>query len=140
MQICWRRVAPGELDHEFLWLSVSLSTVALAAAWLAVGLSWPHCVFLAITGHPCLTCGATRAAIQFLHGNFLAALRWNPLAFAFLCGFTIFDVYATIVVLARAPRIRISGLASAEAKLVRLLVVGMLALNWIYLLTTWRNL
>jgi hypothetical protein len=140
MQICWRRIGPGEIDHELLWLSVSVAALALASAWLALGLPWPHCMFLAITGHPCLTCGATRAAIQFLHGNFLAALRWNPLAFAFLCGMFVFNVYAGIVLLTRSPRLRISHLTVAQKNLVRILVIALLALNWFYLLITWRNL
>ncbi len=140
MQICWRRVGPRETDHELLWLSVSLAGLAAAAAWLAVGLPWPHCAFLAITGHPCLTCGATRAAIQFFHGNFLAALRWNPLAFASLCFVALFDGYAAVVLVTGAPRLRLCDLTAAQKKLVRILVIAMLALNWIYLLATWRNL
>ena len=140
MQTCWRRVAPGEVDHELLWLSVSLGALALAAAWQAIGLPWPHCLFLAITGHPCLTCGATRATIQFLHGNFLAALRWNPLVFAFFCGATLFDFYAAVVLVTGAPRLRIRALTPAEKKWARILILALLALNWIYLLVNWQRL
>src|ERR1700694_1933942 len=101
MQLSWRRVAPNETDQELLWLSVSLGGLAAAAGWTALHLPWPHCVFLAITGHPCVGCGGTRAAVQFFHGNFLAAWQWNPLAYIFLCGVAVFDIYAAIVLLLR---------------------------------------
>jgi hypothetical protein len=135
MQLSWRRVAPNETDQELLWLSVSLGGLAAAAAWMALRLPWPHCVFLAITGHPCVGCGGTRAAVQFFHGNFLAAWQWNPLAFIFLCGVAAFDIYATIVLLLRAPRLRITRFTSTERNVVRTLVICLLALNWIYLLS-----
>jgi hypothetical protein len=134
MQVCWRRTPSGQIDHELLWLSISMGTLALAGGWLTLGLPWPGCIFLTLTGHPCLTCGATRAAIQFLHGNFTAALWWNPLAFAFLCALSVFDTYAAIVLIMRAPRLRVAALSQVEKNLVRTLVVSLLALNWMYLL------
>lgn len=134
MQICWRRVAFRETDHELLWLSVSLASLATAAAWLALRLPWPQCVFHALTGHPCVTCGATRSALQFFHGHFFNALQWNPLAFVGLFAVSIFDLYALIVLATRAPRLRIAYITSVEKNFVRILLVALLGLNWIYLL------
>ncbi len=138
MQICARPLATAELDHELLWLSVSVSSVSLAGAWLAVGLPWPVCVFHQLTGLPCLTCGMTRCAIQFLHGHFLAALKWNPLIFALLCGVIAFDVYALLVLVTRTPRFRIA-FRQAEKRYARGIVILALALNWAYLIGHWRN-
>lgn len=135
MEICSRRARPGELDHELLWLSVSLGGLVAAGVWLSAGLPWPHCIFLAITGRPCVSCGATRAAIQLLHGHFLEAFRWNPLAFIAFSAVFLFDIYAAIVLVTRAPRLRISGATSAQKRSIRFLILIMLALNWIYLLT-----
>src|SRR3954454_21182171 len=97
MQVHWRRLAPAEIDHELLWLSVSLTGLAVGAVWLMIGLPWPHCAFLRLTGYPCATCGATRSALQFFRGHWGDALRWNPLAFFSYIGLTIFDIYAFIV-------------------------------------------
>ena len=134
MRLYRRPLGPGELDHELLWLSVSLGSLGLAATWLSLGLPWPQCAFHTMTGHPCATCGMTRSAIQFFHGHFFAALRWNPLVFAALCGSSIFDAYAFAVVIARAPRLRIGALTAPEKNFVRATVVTLLVVNWIYLL------
>src|SRR6266487_4309183 len=80
MQIVRRPLAPGETNHELLWLSVSSGGLALAATWLALRLPWPICLFHALTDRPCLTCGATRSAVAFFHAHFLTAFQCNPLA------------------------------------------------------------
>jgi hypothetical protein len=139
MQIACRQLTVSEIDHELLWLSVSLGGLVAAALWFALHLPWPHCVFHQITGLPCLTCGATRAATQFFHGNFLVALKWNPLVFAGLCAVSVFDIYASIVLATRAPRIRIAHLTAFEKQFARMLVVALFLLNWTYLLSHSRN-
>ena len=139
MQVCLRPRSASEIDYELLWLSVSLGGLAAAASWFALGLPWPHCIFFSITGFPCVTCGATRATIQFLHGNFLAAWKWNPLVLIFLFGLTLFNVYAAAVLATRAPRLRVGGLSVIEKNAARGLVIALLALNWIYLLTNWQT-
>jgi hypothetical protein len=134
MRLVWRSRSANEPDHELIWLAVSAGSIALGAGWLALGLAWPQCPFFAFTGMPCVTCGATRCTIAFLHGNFLAALRWNPLVWAGLCGIVVFDLYAAIVLIGRQPRLRIVDWSVGEKKMVRIAVISLLALNWIYLL------
>jgi len=140
MRIVRRPLAPGETDHELIWLSVSLGSLALAAGWFALRLAWPHCIFLAVTGHPCLTCGATRAAIAFFHLDFMSAWKWNPLVFTTLCGLSIFDAYAFAVLVIRAPRLRIVQFTRSEKSFLRLTAVILLLSNWIYLLSRPRGL
>jgi hypothetical protein len=134
MELCGHRARPGELDPELLWLAISCGGVLAAGLWLAAGLPWPHCLFLALTGHPCLTCGATRGAIELLHGHLYNAWRWNPLMFVVFCGVALFDAYALVVLVTGAPRLRISAATASEKNFIRLLLVAMLALNWLYLL------
>jgi Protein of unknown function (DUF2752) len=139
MQFSVRRLAPGELDHELIWLSASVVSLGFAAVWLTLGFRWPHCVFHAVTKLPCVTCGMTRCGIQFFHGHFLAALKWNPLMFAALCGVMAFDLYALATLTTRAPRFRIH-LSTQQAKtFLRVSVISALGLNWIYLLLHWRS-
>jgi hypothetical protein len=134
MQIARRPLAPGETDHELIWLSVSLGGLGLAATWLALHLPWPICLFHALTGQPCATCGATRSAVAFFHGQFFSAWKWNPLAFVVYCALSIFDAYAAIVLITRAPRLRLARITAPEKKFIRASVVSLFAVNWIYLL------
>ena len=138
MQLRLRQLDPGETDHELIWLTVSLASIALAVTWFVLGLPWPHCLFHDLTGRPCVTCGMTRSAIQFFHGRFLPAFQWNPLVFTTLCGLSVFNAYALIVLVTRAPRLRIA-FGQREKKFARGIVISALALNWIYLLLHWHN-
>jgi hypothetical protein len=70
---------------------VGLGTLALAgAAWLLYrngpsGVPWlPDCVFHRLSGLHCPGCGMTRAASAFLHGNPVAAFRFNPVGVVLL--------------------------------------------------------
>lgn len=135
MRIVRCPLAPGENDYELIWLCVTLVALALAAVWLAVGLPWPHCVFLALTGHPCVTCGATRCAIAFFHANFVGAWKWNPLVFVTLWAISIVDAYAFFALIMRSQRIRITNFSVGEKNFVRVAVVIGLLINWIYLLS-----
>ena len=134
MRLMWRNRSVNKPDHELIWLAVSVASITGSAAWLAMALPWPHCPFLTTTGLPCVTCGATRSAIAFLHGDFLSALRWNPLAFVALWALIAFDLYAVIVLLGRMPRLRIVDWTSTEKNAARIMVISLVALNWIYLL------
>jgi uncharacterized protein DUF2752 len=139
MRFSARRLAPGELDHELISLSASVLSLAFAAAWLTIGLPWPRCAFHDLTNLPCVTCGMTRCGIQFFHGHFVAALKWNPLVFAALCGVMAFDVYALATLLVHAPRLRIHFSTQRAKAFLRVSVISALALNWIYLLLHWHN-
>lgn len=134
MRLLWRRRSANQPDHELIWFAVSITAIAGGATWLALALPWPRCPFLALTGWPCVSCGATRSTLAFLHGDFLSALRWNPLAAVAFCALIAFDIYAAIVLFGRMPRLRIVDWTVTEKRLVRIVAIGSLALNWIYLL------
>ena len=135
MRLVRGRIPANGIDHELIWLVVSVTAGATGLLAFGLGLNWPRCPFLAITGFPCLTCGATRATIAFLHGNFSLAWWWNPLASLALCGVALFDLYAIAVLLSRCARIRMVDWTGVQKNFVRIAVVSMLALNWIYLLS-----
>ena len=138
MQVVARRLRRGDIDHELIWLGVSVLSLGAAALWLALGLPWPLCVFHQLTGLPCLTCGMTRCGIEFFQGHFFAALKWNPLVFAFLWGVIAFDLYALAAIALRRPRLRIL-FRQTEKKYARGVLVAALALNWSYLVSHWRD-
>ena len=140
MRIIARPLAPREIDHELIILVASVASLGMAVGWFALHLPWPICLFHTISGHPCLTCGATRAAIAFFHLDFWSAWKWNPLVFTILYGLSIFDAYAFAVLVLRAPRLRIVQFTAAEKSFLRIVALVALLSNWIYLLSRPRDL
>jgi Protein of unknown function (DUF2752) len=123
-----------EVNHEALWLGVSLAAAVVGVAWLRLGLPRPACPLHAATGLPCPGCGTTRAIEALLAGEWSAALALNPLACAALAGVVLFDLYAGIVLLGRLPRWRPRSPLPAP---VRGGVIAAVALNWFWLM--WRE-
>ena len=136
MQLYRRQIVAQETDYELVWFLVSLGTFLGLALWFAARLPTPQCAFHTLTGLPCVTCGATRSAFQFIHGHFATSLLFNPLAFLAFCSVTIFDLYALAVLITRAPRFRLRNFTRAEKLLARRGGIALLAGNWLYLLTT----
>lgn len=134
MQPCRRQIGPHEIDHELVWLLVSLGTFLGLALWFTARLPTPQCAFHSLTGLPCVSCGATRSAIQFLHGHFAASLLFNPLAFLAYSSVVVFDLYAIVVLITRAPRFRVGNFSPSEKLFARSIVIILLAGNWLYLL------
>ena len=130
----WRRLRRGELDHEALWLGVSLAALAGAWVWVRLGLASPSCVFHELTGWACPGCGATRCVRYALRGAFHAAFLVNPLMFATLAGIVIFDLYAAMVLALRLPRWRPARVPARIATLLRAGCAGLLLVNWLWLL------
>ncbi len=125
-----RRLHAGELDHELIWLAVTITSAALLIAWLKIGLPLPQCTFHTLLGIPCATCGSTHAALAFSHGDFSGAWRFNPLATLGYFAIAIYDVYALLVLVRRTPRLRLV----VSRQYVVPLISGAIFLNWLYLL------
>ena len=134
--VTWRvrRLRPREVDHELIWLLVSVATVALAAAWLLLRIPVPPCVFHRLTGLPCPTCGATRCAVHLLHLRPGQAFLMNPLLFLGFVAIAVYDAYALIVLVFRLPRVRDLRLPPRAARLVRIGVAVVVLANWAYLI------
>lgn len=133
MRIYRRPLAPGEVDHELVWLSVTIGAALLMSFWWSAGLPWPQCIFHRVTGEPCLTCGATRGAIALLHGNFPAAFALNPLATFAMLTAVAFNVYASIALACQTRRLRFQLNLRTKFAL-RIAVVFGIAANWLYLI------
>lgn len=130
----WRRLRAGEIDHEALWLGVSLASLALAWLWLRLGLPLPPCPFHEITGCACPTCGATRCVRFAFGGDFSAAFWINPLAFCAFGAMALFDAYAATVLALRLPRLRAGVRPAWVGKAARAAALTIIAVNWAWLL------
>ena len=57
----------------YLWLLFNYNSVIVQSGIPGV------CLFKRITDIPCPSCGSTRSVLSLLHGDFAAAIYWNPL-------------------------------------------------------------
>lgn len=85
------------------------------------------CTFKRYTGHPCATCGGTRAAVRLAHLDLLGAIEYNPFATAILLGFASWFVIAFV----RAGRPLIRWTKRRRA-LFAAFIAAALIVNWVY--------
>lgn len=99
---------------RFVWLRLGSLALLVAARWFGEAMPF-SCAFKTLTGHPCTTCGMTRAWSLAAHGDFVAASAQSPLGLvSFLA--------AIAIVFLPLPRVRFEWLFAA------------LAINWAYTL------
>ncbi len=130
----WRPLRKNELDHELIWLFVSLAAFACVYLWFHLKLRTPSCAFHELTGWPCPACGSTRCLRHLLAARWNAALQINPLAALTMAATLIFDLYAATVLLFRLPRLRWDFMTAQTARLLRIATLTLLALNWAWLI------
>ena len=135
-----RALAAREVDHERLWLSVALAGAALVVLWVASGheeLPPLICPFRHLTGIPCVGCGGTRALLALARGEVQAAFFWNPLVALTAIGALAWLLYAAVVTLLSAPRLRVR-LAARDRFLFRTAAWAVLVGNWMFLILQGR--
>jgi hypothetical protein len=136
--LAWRPLRPLEVDHEALWLTVGGASLCLLGIALATpGIQLPLCVFKILTGHPCPTCGLTRAVIALSRGDVGRALYMNPLATVAGVAALAYLVYAAAVLVFRLPRLR-PRVTPLDARILRVASVSLVALNWAWLIVSGR--
>lgn len=131
----WRHLHPGELDHERLWLAVTVCAAFIGWGILASGLPTPRCIWHEMTGFPCPCCGGTRTARHLLAGRLDAALSTNPLVFLAFAAVLLYDIYAASTLLFRLPRLRLEEVPHWLGNGVRIGTVAALLANWAWLIT-----
>ena len=76
----------------------------------------------------------TRGIRCLLHGDLESAFLFNPLGMTVLFGLALYLIYAVVVVTARLPRLRWEILSSRTTIFLRVTVVILVVMNWIYLI------
>jgi hypothetical protein len=133
MTLEWRALASGEVDHEKLWtLVIGASAVIALATGQFADLPPFRCVFKAVTGLPCLTCGCARGLIALLDGDLVAAARWNPLVPLGAIAALGYGPYAAMVAFTRLPRLRVR-ISHSDKRLARWVVLVSCAFLWSWL-------
>jgi hypothetical protein len=132
--ICWRRLAPGELDHERVWLAVSVSAFFILAALIYSGVPLPKCLWHEMTGIPCPGCGGTRCARAIMAGSPGTAFALNPFVFTNFIVVILYDAYAAIVLLFRLPRLRFANVPPWLGHSTRFGVAAIFVLSWTWII------
>lgn len=130
----WRPLRHQELDHELIWLSTSAGTVLMGFTWLGLGRPLPPCVFHALTGIPCPTCGCTRATLKLLQGDIPSAVALNPLYILGVVAVVLFNLYAAVVLAGRLPRLRLGNLPRGVGSVFRWGAIAAVLCNWAWLI------
>ena len=93
----------------------------------------PHlpCVFKTFTGYPCPTCGSTRMVSDLIHLDILSAFARNPLLFLGGVVFIAWGLYG-FYMLFSGKKIQVT-LTKKEGLFLRLGLITLFILNWIYL-------
>jgi len=134
MKVSVGPITATDLDYELLWTSVGV--LAAALAWILANAPFPMpigiCVFKAITGWPCVTCGGTRAMRALFSGHLADALRANPLVVLVAAGWAAYGVYSMGALTRAWPRVRIQ-LDRRTGVRARCAAVALVALTWAYL-------
>ena len=114
-----------------MWLVAAWTVLVAAAAALSAHLGQPieTCLLKRLTGLPCPTCGLTRGAVRFLHGDVAGAWLLNPL------GFTLAAAVVAALLLRAAWGRRLDIRFSRREKLLLWIALGALvAGNWLYVI------
>ncbi len=132
MRFVLRNKRPSHIEFALIYGGLAI-LLLVAARILPVTQLAPDCVFKAMTGIPCPTCGSTRAVILLSQGHLLSAFRVNPATSAVVVAALVAFLCRMIALAFDLPGVRI-GLSDQEKNLVRVSAVLALLLNWSYLI------
>ena len=130
LRIVRRPAYPGELNHELVWPVAFIAGAVFAWGWFLSGLQLPQCVFIRLTGLPCLGCGGTRCARNLVHLDFGQAFLFHPGFFLVVMAAILWTIYSAVFWLRRGPlRLRFF-VEPAKALRVRVTFFFLLAVHW----------
>ena len=94
------------------------------------------CLFKAVTGLPCMTCGTTRAFARLFALDLSGAVAMNPLSAAVALALVPWGV-ADLVLMPKGRAMALE-VSPAVAPFLRVTAVSLLAANWAYLMVVGR--
>jgi len=138
MKISLERLPENATDYEVMWGALG-GLAILAARFVPFSLLPPlFCPFHRLTGHPCPSCGMTRCFILMSHFDFKAGIEMNPLGGLIFIFTAVFSGYVLIAVFCKTRRIRIRAACKSEGNYIRIAVILIVFVNWLYLIYVGR--
>ncbi len=125
---------PGQIEFGIIYGGIVLLGLVVTRFFHATQFL-PGCVFRSLTGIPCPTCGSTRAMNFLAEGKIIAALSMNPLVAAAIISSLLYLAYTLITLVFTLRRVNVVLDERGQAGL-RVAIVLLVALNWLYLIIT----
>lgn len=130
------RGRPGATPFGAILAACALVAIGLVALLPLAHLPFSLCVFKAVTGLPCMTCGTTRAFTRLGRLDLAGALAMNPLVTLGTLALGPWAL-ADLVLLPRGRALSLE-LSPAAARVTRIAVVVAVFANWIWLIAAGR--
>jgi hypothetical protein len=130
------RARPGGPPVGAILAAIALAAIAVVAVLPVARLPISLCVFKAVTGLPCMTCGTTRAYTRLARLDLAGALAMNPLVT--LATLTLLPWAAADLALLRRGRALSLELSPAAARAARIAAVAAVLANWAWLIAAGR--
>jgi hypothetical protein len=138
MRVVREQLRRGDTDHELLWSLVGIAAFTLGFVSVQqFGVPPIGCVFKAVTGLPCPTCGAGRACVALLAGEVGSAFRDNPLFTVAVFGWAAYIPYGLLVWLTSGSRVRVRA-SAREWLTIRAGAWTALVATWVFLVLDGR--
>jgi len=130
------RARPGAVPVGAILAACAIVAMGIVALAPLDRLPFSLCVFKAVTGVPCLTCGTTRALVRLARLDVAGALAMNPLVAS--GALLLIPWAAADLVLMPARRALALELSPVAARMARVAVVAAAVLNWVWLVAAGR--
>jgi hypothetical protein len=125
------RAQPGAVPFGAILAGCAIVVLAMVAVLPLARLPFSLCVFKAVTGVPCFTCGSTRALTLLARLDLAGALAMNPLVAS--GALLLIPWAAADLVLMPSRRAIVLELSPAAARAARIAAVAAVVLNWLWL-------
>ena len=134
MRVFFKKRSAGQIEFGVIYGGIAL-LILCAARLLPILSIVPACTFKGLTGIPCPTCGATRAALYLSQGEIVAALAMNPLTTLGFMAAILYLLYSVVTLACDLPRVNFL-FTDREKNMVRAALVILLFAQWFYLIHT----
>jgi hypothetical protein len=123
--------APRSPVHV-VWGAIAILTIVGARIFSGLLPFAPPCIFRAITGIPCLTCGGSHCVVALSRFHPLGSFLYNPLIMIILVGLILLSLgYAFAIIFRRRLSL---ALSKTEKRIIRIAIVLLVGANWAYLI------
>jgi hypothetical protein len=117
---------------HLIWGAIAIAAI-IVTGFVAQQLpNLSACPFKVLTGYPCLTCGGTRCLSEMAHLSLWESFKYNPFVWLTVIGMIVFSLIVAFGILFK--RGFSVTLTENEKKAIRIAIITLMAVNWIYLI------